>query len=53
MNKSWLGYLSSALFLIAGIFEMVAQKWVLGILFVVLAIANFIINNKLKKINNK
>jgi len=52
MKKNWLGYVSVLLFLLAGIFQIVATNYWLGALFIVVAVANFIVFSKLKKINN-
>lgn len=52
MKKNWMGYVSVVLFLLAGIFQMVATNYWLGALFILVAIANFIVFSKLKKLNN-
>lgn len=43
MNKPWLGYLSSALLLLAGILQFVAGKNWLGVLFVLLALTGLVL----------
>lgn len=42
MKNSWLGYLSSALLLIAGLLMLLGGKWI-GAFFIVLAIAGLIL----------
>ncbi|MBK9284462.1 MAG: hypothetical protein IPM51_09100 [Sphingobacteriaceae bacterium] len=53
MTKNWLGYVSVGLFAVGGIFQIIGGKVWIGSLFLVVAIANFIIFNKLKKLNKK
>jgi hypothetical protein len=52
MNKPWLGYLSSALFLIAGILMIIGGKPVVGALFIVLSVASVILNIMMFKKRN-
>ncbi len=49
MNKVWLGYLSSVLLFLAGIFMIAGQKVVVGIIFMVLAVAGIVIKYYLNK----
>jgi hypothetical protein len=53
MNKLLLGYISSALFLICGLFQFVANKPILGVVFVLVSIASVIIHIKLNRSNKK
>jgi hypothetical protein len=43
MNKPWLGYLSSAFLLLAGVFMIAGNKLLLGCLFIGLAILGVIL----------
>jgi drug/metabolite transporter (DMT)-like permease len=38
MNKAWVGYLSSILLIVAGVLMIFAERLLLGILFIVLAV---------------
>jgi len=49
MTKSWLGYLSSALFLFAGIFQIIGGSPKIGTLFIVLSIATVVLNIYIRK----
>lgn len=49
--KTIMGIVTSLLFVAAGVFQFAAGKPILGALFIVVAIAFFIINNKLKNLN--
>jgi hypothetical protein len=51
MNKTILGFVVVALFLVAGLFEFAGQQPILGTVFVLLAIANLIIFLKFRKLN--
>jgi hypothetical protein len=53
MNKTVLGFIVVALFLFAGVFELIAEQTLLGVLFILLAIANAVIFIKLNKLNRK
>ncbi|MGZ3921198.1 MAG: hypothetical protein ACXVC7_12930 [Bacteroidia bacterium] len=44
MNKPWLGYLSSALLLFAGILMIADNKKIIGIVFILLSITSTILN---------
>lgn len=48
-----MGYVSVVLFILAGIFQMIAGNYWIGALFLAVAVANFIIFSKLKKLNQK
>jgi hypothetical protein len=52
MSKPWLGYVAAALFVVAGLFQIVAKNYILGVLFVVLAIANVMITIYINKNKN-
>lgn len=43
MNKPWLGYLSSALLLFAGVFMIAANKPLAGCLFIAVAIIGLVL----------
>lgn len=49
MKNAWLGYLGSALILIAGIMMLAAKRYWAGILFILAAIAGGIIKYRLNK----
>jgi len=49
MSKPWLGYVSAGLFLLAGIFQILGNKILIGVLFILLSIASVIINIVLNK----
>ncbi|MBA3665853.1 MAG: hypothetical protein H0W61_16860 [Bacteroidetes bacterium] len=49
MNKPWLGYVSSALFLLAGILMIAGNKTITGVLFIILSIASVILNVMMNK----
>jgi hypothetical protein len=50
MGKPWVGYLAAGLFVIAGAFEFIGQKPVLGIIFLLVGVANVFIQIKLNKL---
>ncbi|MBI2722554.1 MAG: hypothetical protein HYX39_10305 [Bacteroidetes bacterium] len=47
MNKPWLGYVSSALFLIAGIFMIADERWYVGSLLILVSAASTVLNFKM------
>ena len=49
MNKPWVGYLSSVLLLLAGIFMIAGGKPVAGIIFMVLAIVGLVLKFYMNK----
>lgn len=44
MNKPWVGFLSSALLLAAGVVYIAGERMGLGVLFIVLALASIALN---------
>lgn len=53
MNKTWLGYLSSILLLLAGIILIIGEEVGLGILFIVLSIIGLILKIFINKKNKQ
>ena len=49
MNKPWMGYVSSVLLFLAGILMIIGDKLVVGIVFILLAIAGLVIKIKMNK----
>lgn len=47
MNKPWLGYVSSALFLIAGIFMIADGRWYVGALLILVSAASTVLYIKM------
>jgi len=49
MNKLVLGFVSSGLFLLCGLFQLVANNIWLGLLFIVVSIASIILHIRLNR----
>lgn len=51
MNKTWIGYASSLLLLIAGIFMAIGGKPTIGVVFMLLSIVSVVLKIILNRIN--
>ena len=52
MNKTWIGYASSLLLFIAGIFMAIGGKPTIGVVFMLLSIVSVVLKIILNRINN-
>lgn len=49
MNKPWLGYLGSVMILLAGLMMLMANRYLAGVLLLVVAVAGFVLKLRMNK----